>query len=114
MTVCGRAILVGSVLAGYLAGCAHAIVAEPPAQYLAYDGGPVHVIELPLQLVHDTCVRSGSPFRGPLIIAGCALVRPSSTCTIVVPMIGGFGVDPRRRAAIERHERAHCAGWTHP
>lgn len=89
------------------------IIGAPPPEYLGHDGKVV-VVELPQRAVHHACLgMNARPARGHLAILGCAILRPGS-CTIVVPLVGEGGVDARRRGAIERHERAHCAGWVHP
>jgi len=50
------------------------------------------------------------------VLACAAVGNGKSPCILILPKAGGSGVSKAERAALFRHERAHCNGWAghHP
>lgn len=83
------------------------MIAEPPIQFLHAFAGPLVVLERPYHEVDAACRSLGSTIARKVI--ACAKTDRGA-CVIVLPQIGA-AFDARRRAALYRHELAHCNGW---
>ena len=107
-----------AVLAAFLvlSGIAAAVPSKPPKRY-DHAHAALIIVQKPYRKVDPLCRAMFPRSRFPAAtethrIAGCAEVgdgrRP---CRIFVPKRGEGIITEAHRAAIIRHERAHCNGW---
>lgn len=95
--------------------------AGPPSRY-NHPHPALIVVEKSFRRIDPLCRSMFPRSRFPAAtethrITGCADIgNGRSPCRIFVPKRGEGVISERRRAALIRHERAHCNGWpsSHP
>lgn len=107
----------GLITAALVCGVAPAFAAwssaEPPARYVEASYGLTIFVQYKLQ--SDLTAVCWRPEQGPLptgwVLYGCSTGGSyDELCIITISLSLPSDVTPEQ---IERHERAHCAGWRH-
>jgi hypothetical protein len=92
-------------------------VITPPRQYDRPHPNLI-ILEVPRSQVSQLCRQLfGRNFSRSGELNACAAVGDgASSCIVVLPAIGEGGIFRGNRAALLRHEQAHCNGWSgsHP